>query len=85
MPQFGSGVLAAESIAFSVPFAAPVAIQPSRVSAPGDHLTPLKTKLFRLDLRVLKRNVLVFSLRIFKFSPKLEGRPIFPTRFNALI
>jgi hypothetical protein len=36
-------------------------------------------------LRVLKRNVSAFSLRICEISPKLEGRPIFPTRFNALI
>jgi hypothetical protein len=45
----------------------------------------LKTKLFLATLRVLKRNVSAFFLRIREFSPKLEGRPIFPTRFNALI
>jgi hypothetical protein len=30
-------------------------------------------------------NSQAFSLRIGGFSPKLEGEPIFPTRFNALI
>jgi hypothetical protein len=45
----------------------------------------LKTKLFLETLRVLKRNVPAFSLRIRELSPRLEGRPIFPTRFNALI
>jgi hypothetical protein len=45
----------------------------------------LKTKFSLATLMVLKRNVSAFSLRIPEFSPKLEGRPIFPTRFNALI
>jgi hypothetical protein len=36
-------------------------------------------------LRVLKRNIPAFFLRIREFSPKLEGKPIFQTRFNALI
>jgi hypothetical protein len=45
----------------------------------------LKTKLFLATLRVLKRNITAFSLQIPGFSPKLEGRPIFATRFNVLI
>ena len=36
-------------------------------------------------LMVQRRNGRAFSLRIEGFSPKLEGRPIFPARFNALI
>jgi hypothetical protein len=36
-------------------------------------------------LMVRGRNGRAFSLRIGGFSPKLEGWPIFPTRFNALI
>ena len=36
-------------------------------------------------LMVRGRNSRAFSLRIGGFSPKLEGWPIFPTRFNALI
>jgi hypothetical protein len=47
--------------------------------------SPLKTKLFLASLRVLKRNIPAFSLQIREFSPKLEGRPISPIRFNALI
>ena len=34
---------------------------------------------------MIKRNIPAFSLLSREFSPKLEGRPIFPTRFNALI
>jgi hypothetical protein len=45
----------------------------------------MKTKIFLATLRVLKRNIPAFSLRNGEFSPKLEGRPIFPTRFKALI
>jgi hypothetical protein len=45
----------------------------------------LKTKLFLATLRVLKRNVPAFFLLSREFPPKLEGRPIFPTRFNAFI
>jgi hypothetical protein len=45
----------------------------------------LKTKSFLATLRVFKRNIPAFLLRIREFSPKLEGRLIFPTRFNALI
>ena len=36
-------------------------------------------------LMVQERNGRAFSLRFGGFSPKLEGWPIFPTRFNALI
>jgi hypothetical protein len=36
-------------------------------------------------LMVLKRNIPAVFLQIALFSPKLEGRPIFPTRFKVLI
>jgi len=41
--------------------------------------------LFLTALRVLKRDVSAFFLPSPELSPKLEGRPIFPTRFNAMI
>jgi hypothetical protein len=74
-----------ESFALSVPTAAPVAISPNRLRSPDQSLNPLENKAFLATLRVLKRNVAAFFLRTGEFSPKLEGRPIFPTRFNALI
>jgi hypothetical protein len=33
---------------------------------------------------VLKRDISAVFLQILEFSPKLEGRPIFPTRFGGL-
>ena len=57
----------------------------TRLAPQATTQSPLKTKRFLADLRVLKWNVSAFFLRIREFSPKLEGRRIFPTRFNALI
>jgi hypothetical protein len=71
------------------PFWSPLLLQspPSRTGLAPQATTqsPLRTKLFLADLRVLKRNIPAFSLRIREFSPKVEDRPIFPARFNALI
>ena len=71
------------------PFLTPLQLQlpPSRTRLVPQATTqsPMKTKLFLADLRVLKRNIPAFSLRIREFSPKVEDRPIFPARFNALI
>jgi hypothetical protein len=45
----------------------------------------LKTRLFLATLRGLKQNIPAFSIQIREFSPRLEGRLIFPRRFNAFV
>lgn len=78
------GRIAPESFAFSVSTTAPVAALPNRLPSPDHPLNPLENKIFLVTLMVLKGNIPAFSLQNSEFSPKLEGRLIFPTKFNAL-